>query len=110
MEKSRRKDGESSRPEWNRLDDWVREQVRQFIQHALEDEVTELLGRQKSQRRAPVDATPGYRNGYGKPRKLTLSCGTMTVQRPRVRDLAERFESRVLPLFNGIEGKTKAAA
>ena len=41
----------------------------------------------------------GYRNGYGKPRTLTLSSGTITVRRPRVRGLAERFESRVLPLF-----------
>lgn len=99
MEKSRKKDGEPSRPEWEGLDAWVRDQVRQFIQQALEDEVLEVLGRRKSVRRAPVDAAPGYRNGYGTPRKLTLSCGTITVQRPRVRDLAERFESRVLPLF-----------
>ena len=31
--------------------------------------------------------------------RLTLSSGTITVRRPRVRDLEERFESRVLPLF-----------
>jgi len=99
MEKHRKKDGAPSRPEWEDLDAWVRDQVRQFIQQALEDEVTELLGRQKSRRRAPVDAAPGYRNGSGPPRKLTLSCGTITVRRPRVRDLTERFESRVLPLF-----------
>ncbi len=41
----------------------------------------------------------GYRNGYGKERRLTLSCGTIKLRRPRVRDLEERFESRVLPLF-----------
>ena len=36
-----------------------------------------------------------------KARRLTLSSGTtvVTVRRPRVRDLEERFESRVLPLF-----------
>ena len=59
----------------------------------------ELLGRGKSERRPAVDALPGYRNGSGKPRRLTMSCGTITVRRPRVRDLEERFESRVLPLF-----------
>lgn len=42
---------------------------------------------------------PGYRNGYGKPRRLTLSCGTIQVRRPRVRDLEERLESRILPRF-----------
>jgi len=40
-----------------------------------------------------------YRNGHGKPRRLTLTSGTITVRRPRVRDLNERFVSRVLPLF-----------
>ena len=42
---------------------------------------------------------PGYRNGYGKPRRLSLSVGTITLRRPRVRGLEERFESRLLPLF-----------
>ena len=41
----------------------------------------------------------GYRNGYGKPRRIALTAGTITVRRPRMRNLAERFASRVLPLF-----------
>lgn len=61
--------------------------------------MTEFLGRHKSQWREPATARQGYRNGYGKPRRLTLSCGTVTVQRPRVREAEERFVSRVLPLF-----------
>ena len=46
-----------------------------------------------------IDGPPGYRNGYHDPRDLTLSCGTVSVQRPRVRGLEERFQSRILPLF-----------
>src|SRR5690349_23769982 len=84
---------------WEHLEDFVREHVQQFVQALLEEEVTELLGRAKSARRESIDATPGYRNGYGKPRQLTLTSGTITVRRPRVRDLNERFVSRVLPLF-----------
>jgi putative transposase len=84
---------------WDDLEAWVREHVQRFIQGLLEDEVTELLTRSKHERRAAVDAPRGYRNGYGKPRRLTLSCGTIEVRRPRVRDLDERFESRLLPLF-----------
>ncbi len=61
--------------------------------------MTAQLGRGRSQRRAAVDAVPGYRNGFGKPRRLTLSCGALEVRRPRVRGLEERFESRALPLF-----------
>jgi transposase-like protein len=99
MGKNRRETKSESRPNWETLEDWVRGQVRGFIQQALEDEVTEFLGRGKSQRRSGVDASKGYRNGHGKPRKLTLSCGTIEVRRPRLRDIEERFESRVLPLF-----------
>jgi putative transposase len=77
----------------------VREQVQRFIQALLEEEVTALLGRPKSAHRAAVDAPAGMRNGYGKPRRLSLTVGTIAVRRPRVRGLSERFVSRVLPLF-----------
>jgi transposase-like protein len=80
------------------LETWVRGHVQGVIQQVLEQEVSEFLGRQKSQRRSPLDER-GYRNGYGKPRRLTLSCGTIMVQRPRVRDTEARFVSQVLPLF-----------
>lgn len=88
-----------SRPEWTALESWARTKVQEFIQDLLEAEVTDLLGREKSERMATVDGAAGYRNGRGKPRRLTLSCGTITLRRPRVRGLDERFESRVLPLF-----------
>jgi len=84
---------------WEGLEAWLRERVQQAIASVLEEEVTELLGRVRSQRRQGPDAPAGYRNGYGKPRRLTLSCGTIEVRRPRVRGLEERFESRILPLF-----------
>jgi len=84
---------------WERLEAWAREKIQGFFQALLEEEVTALLGRRKSERRAAVDARPGYRNGYGKLRRLSLTSGTITVRRPRLRDLDERFESRLLPLF-----------
>ena len=89
----------SSSEVWDYLEEMVRLKVRELIQAMLEDEVTEMLGRCKSERRAALDAPPAYRNGYGKRRRLTLGCGTITVRRPRVRGLAERFKSRILPLF-----------
>lgn len=88
-----------SRSLWNHLEEFVRSHIQQFIQRLLVEEVTMRLGRAKSERRAAVDASEGYRNGYGQPRKLALTCGTITVQRPRVRRLADRFVSRILPLF-----------
>jgi transposase-like protein len=77
----------------------TRVKIQGWIQDLLEDEITEFLGREKSKRRATVDAMEGYRNGYGKPRRISMMAGTITVRRPRVRGLEERFESRLLPLF-----------
>lgn len=76
----------------------ARRRIQKWLQDLLETEVTEFLGRGKSQRRQE-EAVSGYRNGYGKPRRIALTAGTITVRRPRMRNLAERFESRVLPLF-----------
>ena len=81
------------------MEDWVRGQVQELIQDVLEQEVTEFLGRVKSARRSESDNDGGYRNGYAKPRKLTLSSGTIRLRRPRVRNTDEQFESRLLPLF-----------
>ena len=97
MKKHRVEGSSSSRPEWKSLEGRVREQVQRLIQAVLEEEVAELLGRQKSARRA-IDAV-GYRNGHGKPRKVALMTGTVTVRRPRVRDIDEPLRSKVLPLF-----------
>ena len=88
-----------SRPEWEQLEHWVRGHVQRLIQELLEEEVTEFLGRAKSARRPESDNETGYRNGYGRPRRLTLSSGTIQLRRPRVRNTEEEFESVLLPLF-----------
>lgn len=88
-----------STPIWENIESLVRQRVQSFVQEILEEEVNELLGRGRYERAKEVDASHGKRNGHGKPRKLTMSGGTITVRRPRVRDLEERFESRILPLF-----------
>jgi putative transposase len=99
MEKVNTRDQGPSRVTWDHLEEWVREKVQEMIQTILEEEVTELLGRGRSERREQVDSPPGYRNGYGKERNLTLSCGTITLRRPRGRGLEGKFASRILPLF-----------
>jgi transposase-like protein len=89
-----------SREVWESLEEMARERIQGFVQELLEEEVTSLVGRRRSERRPPVnEEAPVYRNGYGKPRRLAMTCGTIEVRRPRVRGLEERFESRVLPLF-----------
>ena len=89
----------ASMPSWETLEGWARSQIQDLLQRVLEEEVTEVLGRTRYARRSVVDGPPGSRNGYGKPRRLSLMSGTIQVRRPRVRGLEERFESRILPLF-----------
>lgn len=91
--------GATASPTWDSLETFARTQIQHWVQTLLEAEVTELVGRTRYERRVVVDAAPIYRNGRGKPRKLTTSSGTIELRRPRVRGLTERFESRVLPLF-----------
>src|SRR5438874_434582 len=88
---------ETSSSIWDQLEPYVRAKVQELIQQLLDSEVAEHLGRGRYERRE--DGQVGYRNGYGKPRRLAMQGGTITVRRPRVRDLDEEFVSRVLPLF-----------
>jgi len=82
------------------LETFARGQIQCWLQALLEEEVDELLGRRRYARRpAAGPARAAYRNGHGKPRRLALSSGTLSVRRPRVRGLEQRFESRILPLF-----------
>jgi transposase-like protein len=77
------------------LEAFARQSMQQLLQRLLDG----LLGRGRYERREAVDPAAGYRNGFGKPRRVSLTSGTLTVRRPRVRGLTERFESRLLPAF-----------
>jgi putative transposase len=100
MKKRSTKALEASRVVYAELEGYARSKVQEFIQALLEEEVTEFLGRPKSERsEQAVEGVRGYRNGYGKPRQLALSGGTISLRRPRVRACEEKFESLVLPLF-----------
>jgi putative transposase len=88
-----------SRATYEVLEEMVRLKVQEYIQEILEEEVETFLGRKKSERITMVDGTPGYRNGYGKPKKFSIMNGTITVRRPRVRETEERFESKIIPFF-----------
>jgi putative transposase len=97
-------ESESSTVCYEELEKWIRGKAQEFVQEVLEEEVTSFFGRKKSDRREKVDGVTGYRNGHGKPRRLSTSIGTIKVKRPRVRAIDEAFESKVLPLF---QRKTK---
>jgi transposase-like protein len=99
MREEHREKDESKRILYEELEEYARAKIREHLQDLLEQEVTEWLGREKSQRRVNPVEERGYRNGYGKRRRLTLSLGTIEIRRPRVRNLDERFISKVLPWF-----------
>ena len=78
------------------LDTIAREGARRMLVMMLDAEVTEFLGRQRYER---TETGPGYRNGYGKGRQVTLGSGTVLVRAPRVRDSEASFASQVLPAW-----------
>jgi transposase-like protein len=91
--------GKQSRARYEELEALVRMRVQDFVQEIIEEEITALLGgREKSERIKGIDKPKAYRNGYGKPRMLTLLNGTITIKRQRVRGV-EGFQSKILPLF-----------
>ncbi len=83
-----------SSPTWDTLKNLSRLKIQELLQHLRQEQVSALLGR-----RAEVDAPVGYRNGDGKPRKLSIQAGMFTLRRPRLRGLEAPFENRLLPLF-----------
>jgi transposase-like protein len=67
--------------------------ARLILQQALEDEVTEFLGRGRYER---AGETVSHRNGY-EARTVKTTSGAMRLERPRVRDAGKLgFESRIL--------------
>src|SRR5215216_4004945 len=66
--------------------------ARLIMQQALEDEVSEFLGRERYQRADGVI----YRNGY-EPRTVKTTSGKVKLERPRIRGVSGlEFESQVL--------------
>lgn len=100
MRKDSTKGKQGSIVQYEMLEECIRKKAQEFIQEVFKEEVNEFLGRGKSERKkSGIDIITGYRNGYGKPRRLALMNGTITIRRPRVRNTEERFESLVLPHF-----------
>lgn len=84
---------------YEELEELVRVKIQGFIQDLLNEEVEAFMGRSRYERKEGVDGDDGYYNGFGKPRRVSMKIGTIEVRRPRLRNLEDRFESRILPLF-----------
>jgi putative transposase len=70
--------------------------ARLILQQALEDEVSEFVGRGRYER-ADGDEEVIYRNGFADPSAVRTMSGPAVIERPRVRNAtAVGFESQVL--------------
>jgi len=78
------------------LDGIAREGARRMLKDALEYEVEEFLGRKRYER---SEELVGYRNGYGKKRRVAMGSGTVGIRAPRLRDTEEPFSSQVLKRY-----------
>lgn len=74
----------------NPLSVMAKEGARMMLMVALEEELTEVLGRDLYER---TDSARGSRNGY-KQRTVKLSCGDITIAVPKARGVS--FRSKVL--------------
>jgi transposase-like protein len=87
------------------LDEIAREGARRMLISVLEAEVEDFLGRKRYERQAGL---VGYRNGYGKKRKVAVGSGTMNIRAPRVRESRPPFKSHVLKSYQRQSGHLKA--
>ena len=87
------------------LDEIAREGARRMLMSVLDAEVEEFLGRKRYERQS---GSVGYRNGYGKQRKVAIGSGTMNLRAPRVRESRRPFKSQVLKSYQRQSGHLKA--
>lgn len=92
---------EGVRGEVSILTELVKKGVQRILQEALEQEVTDHLGRGHYERHREEELHCGYRNGY-EPKKVKMAEGAVEVKVPQLREALEPYVSRVLPLMKGM--------
>ena len=85
--------GSSQQP----VSQFIRLAVQNVVQQAIEQEVTDYLGRDRYERQA---AANGYRNGY-KPGRIRSAEGEIPLAVPQVRGSAEPYRSQLLEFLRG---------
>ena len=74
------------------ISQFIRLAAQQIVQQALEQEVSDYLGRERYERQPEVD---GYRNGY-KPGRIRSAEGEIALQVPQVRGTDDPYRSKLL--------------
>jgi len=99
-----KEDAQSTEDFRRSLDEIARQGALRMLRDTLEAEVAEFLGRERYER---TQEYSGYRNGFGKKRKVVVGSGTMELRAPRVRDSLEPFESEVLRKYQRQSDRVK---
>jgi transposase-like protein len=88
------------------LEVYVREGARRMLAAALEEEVSEFLGRGRYERKKEFR---GYRNGYHPSRELTVGLSPVEVRVPRVSEVPSggRFESQIVRRYERASRRTQ---
>src|SRR5690625_3212817 len=84
------------------LSDMLRLGAQHIVQQAAEAEVDEFLGRGWYERSSDPSEHRGYRNGYT-PITYRTTQGRIKIERPRVRDNDDPFESQILRRIDSLE-------
>jgi transposase-like protein len=79
------------------LSQFIRLAVQNMVQQAIEQEVTDFLGRDRYERQPEVN---GYRNGY-KPGCIRSAEGEIPLAVPQVRGSGESYRSKLLEFLRG---------
>lgn len=86
------------------LDQLILLGAQKMIEHGLEAEIQEYLGREKYERHEKGKKKL-YRNGLSQERTITASIGNMHIRAPRLR---EKFESQILGRYQRLSGQMQA--
>ena len=81
--------------EINLLNELVKKGVQHLLQEALEQEVTDHLGRGHYERRKEEEPHRGYRSGY-EPKRVKTAEGPVEVKVPQLREVVDPYGSRLL--------------
>jgi putative transposase len=86
---------EGIRDDANILKELVSKALQRVLQEAVEQEVTDHLGRERYERRREDEPHRGYRNGY-EPNRVKTAEGVVGVKVPQVREGSEPYRSKIL--------------
>ncbi len=83
----------------DRLKQWLRGKIQIHLQQILEEEVVTFFGGIRHRHQDTVPLVQLSTGSQDAPHQLSVMSGTAAVLHPKVRDLAQRFESKILPLL-----------